>query len=99
MGQLLDEIEGQGFSRASARAREQILRTLALVSPEAAVGVDALVSGALFMTYGIPDPQTGQNPMWRTFGYPGPISAPQTTAEAVRRVTAPLRGGAAQERK
>jgi len=76
IGQLLDEIEGQGFSRASARSREQILRTLALVSPEAAVGVDALVSGTLFMAYGIPDPQTGQNPMWRTFGYPGPISAP-----------------------
>jgi pimeloyl-ACP methyl ester carboxylesterase len=30
---------------------------------------------------------------------PGPISAPHTTAEAVRRVTAPLRAGAAEERK
>ena len=76
IGQLLDEIEGQGFSRASQRSREQILRTLALVSPEAAVGVDALIGAALFMTYGLPDPATGQNPMWKTFGYPGPISAP-----------------------
>lgn len=76
IGQLLDELEGQGFGRASARSREQILRTFTLMSSEAAAGVNALISGALFMTYGLPDPQTGQNPMWRTFGYPGPISAP-----------------------
>ena len=30
----------------------------------------------LFLHYGAPDPQTGQNPNWKTFGYPGPISAP-----------------------
>ena len=30
----------------------------------------------LFLTYGAPDPETGQNPNWRTFGFPGPISAP-----------------------
>ncbi len=76
MGQLLDELEGQGFRRASARSREQILRNFTLLSSEAAVGVEALINGALFMAYGLPDPQTGQNPMWRTFGYPGPISAP-----------------------
>ena len=76
VGQLLDELEGQGFSRASARSREQTLRTFALMSSEAAAGIEALVNGALFMTYGLPDPGSGQNPMWRTFGYPGPISAP-----------------------
>jgi choline dehydrogenase-like flavoprotein len=76
IGQLLNELDSQGFSRASARSREQILRTVSLVSREAAAGVDALIGGALFMTYGLPDPQTGQNPMWRRFGYPGPLSAP-----------------------
>ena len=30
----------------------------------------------LFLNYGMPDPQTGQNPNWQVFGYPGPISAP-----------------------
>jgi len=30
---------------------------------------------------------------------PGPISAPHETAEAIRRVTAALRAGAAEERK
>jgi choline dehydrogenase-like flavoprotein len=76
IGQLLDELEEQGFGRISTRSREQMLRNFALAGPEVAAGVAALVNGALFMTYGLPDPQTGQNPMWRTFGYPGPISAP-----------------------
>ena len=76
IGQLLDELDELGFGRASQRSREQLLRTLALAGPEAASGVAALVNGALFMTYGLPDPATGQNPMWRTFGYPGPASAP-----------------------
>jgi choline dehydrogenase-like flavoprotein len=75
-GQLLDELDEQGFGRVSARSREQMLRNFALAGPEVAAGVSSLVNGALFMTYGLPDPQTGQNPMWRTFGYPGPISAP-----------------------
>jgi choline dehydrogenase-like flavoprotein len=76
IGQLLDELAEQGFGRLSALSREQMMRNFALAGPEAAAGVAALVNGTLFMTYGLPDPQTGQNPMWRTFGYPGPISAP-----------------------
>jgi choline dehydrogenase-like flavoprotein len=76
IGQLLDELVDLGFNRVSARSREQLLRNFSLAGPEAAAGVAALVNGTLFMTYGLPDPHTGQNPMWRTFGYPGPISAP-----------------------
>jgi choline dehydrogenase-like flavoprotein len=30
----------------------------------------------LFLHYGAPDPETGQNPNWKTFRYPGPSSAP-----------------------
>jgi choline dehydrogenase-like flavoprotein len=29
-----------------------------------------------FLYYGAPDPQTGQNPNWKTFGYPGPSIPP-----------------------
>ena len=29
-----------------------------------------------FLHYGAPDPETGMNPNWEAFGYPGPISAP-----------------------
>jgi choline dehydrogenase-like flavoprotein len=75
-GELLDELDEQGFARLSERSREQMLRNFALAGPEAAAGVSSLINGALFMTYGLPDPETGQNPMWRTFGYPGPIGPP-----------------------
>ena len=30
----------------------------------------------------LPDETTGQNPFWKTFGYPGPIAAPLERAEA-----------------
>ncbi len=38
--------------------------------------MNALTAMTLFLAYGAPDPETGQNPNWRTFGFPGPISAP-----------------------
>ncbi len=75
---LLDALREQSFEAASQLSREQILRNISLLGPEAAAGVGALVSGSLFLAYGIPDPATGQNPFWKTFGYPGPIGAPST---------------------
>src|SRR5205807_8846563 len=42
-----------------------------------------LIGMTLFLTYGAPDPATGQNPNWRTFGYPGPISAPPAVAKPI----------------
>jgi choline dehydrogenase-like flavoprotein len=53
-----------------------VLRNMSLASPEAAGGIQALVSMVLFLAYGMPDPQTGQNPNWSAFGYPGPTSPP-----------------------
>ncbi|HEY6639072.1 MAG TPA: GMC family oxidoreductase, partial [Solirubrobacterales bacterium] len=55
---------------------EQILRNTALSDPRAAAGVAALIGMTLFLHYGAPDPQTGKNLNWESFGYPGPISAP-----------------------
>jgi len=83
MIQLLEGLEEQGFSFASQLSREQILRNVSLLGPEAASGVSALTAGALFLAYAIPDPQTGQNPMWKTFGYPGPIGMPSTEPKAI----------------
>jgi choline dehydrogenase-like flavoprotein len=78
IAQLLDALEEQGFGHASQRSREQILRNIALMGPEAAGGVSALSSLTLFLHYGLPD-ATGQNPNWKTFGYPGPVAvAPQS---------------------
>jgi len=74
--ELLDGLAQQGIGRASPASREQLLRNVSLLGPEAAAGVGALISLTLFLAYGAPDPATGQNPNWRAFGYPGPISAP-----------------------
>jgi choline dehydrogenase-like flavoprotein len=74
---LLDAIDSQGIARMPSQlSREQIMRNLSLASPEAAGGIQALTGMALFLAYGAPDPQTGQNPNWQVFGYPGPTSAP-----------------------
>jgi hypothetical protein len=70
---LLEALADQGFGRSSRRSREQIMRNVTLMGPEAAAGIGALTNLTLFLHYGLPDEQ-GQNPSWRTFGYPGPVS-------------------------
>ena len=82
--ELLDALAEQGFESASQLSREQILRNISLLGPEAAAGVGSLTAGAIFLAYSIPDPGTGQNPMWRTFGYPGPVSAPEPRPKELR---------------
>lgn len=81
--ELLDGLEEQGFAAASQLSREQILRNVSLLGPEAAAGVGSLIAGTLFLAYSIPDPQTGQNPAWPTFGYPGPIGVPSPGPKAI----------------
>jgi choline dehydrogenase-like flavoprotein len=82
--QLLDALADQGFPSASRPSREQILRNVALLGPEPAAGVAALVAGSLFLAYGLPDETTGQNPFWKTFGYPGPIAVPSGEPKPLR---------------
>src|ERR671915_896563 len=78
MLELLGALAQLGFLEASRRSREQHLRNLLMLGMDAAVGGAALTALALFLTYGAPDPQTGQNPFWKTLGFPGPVSpAPQ----------------------
>jgi choline dehydrogenase-like flavoprotein len=72
LGQLLDGLARLGFLSASQRSREQLLRNLAALGPEARVGGQALVGLSLFFAYSIPDPQTGRNPFWAELGYAGP---------------------------
>ena len=66
-----------GFLHASQRSREQLLRNLAALGPEAAAGAQALIGLSLFFAYSIPDPRTGVNPFWPEFGYPGPGALPE----------------------
>jgi len=83
MMELLDGLDAQGFTKVSQRSREQILRNVGMVGPEAAAGVATLVGLTLFITYGAPDPATGQNPNWQVFGYPGPTGAPPVRPKTI----------------
>ena len=77
MLQLLDALGAQGFARAARSSRaSRSCATSPCSATQAAAGVGALVGMTLFFNYGAPDPQTGQNPNWSAFGYPGPASAP-----------------------
>ena len=84
LGQLLDALAQQGFVHASQPSREQLLTNVTMVDPNAAQGVAALTNITLFLYYGAPDPQTGQNPNWKTFGYPGPSLPPVQNEKAIR---------------
>jgi len=77
LGLLLEALADQGFLRASQASREQVLRNVSMVDPQAGAGIASLTSMTLFLHYAAPiDPQTGQNPNWKTFGYPGPSIPP-----------------------
>jgi len=83
LAELIRALGAQGIARASQPSREQIIRNAALSGPDAAAGVNALVSMALFLHYGAPD-ESGQNPNWKTFGYPGPSSPPPEVEKPLR---------------
>jgi choline dehydrogenase-like flavoprotein len=83
LGQLLDGLARMGFLAASQRSREQLLRNLAALGPEAAAGAQALVGLSLFFAYSLPDPATGVNAFWEQFGYPGPGAPPEPLPRAV----------------
>ena len=83
--ELLDVLASQGIARPiSQLSREQIVRNLQLASPEAAAGVNALAGMTCFLHYGAPDPETGQNPNWKVFGYPGPSSPPPDVPKPIQ---------------
>jgi choline dehydrogenase-like flavoprotein len=83
--QILDVLASQGIARGlSQLSREQIVRNLQLASPDAAAGVGALQAMTCFLYYGAPDPETGQNPNWRVFGYRGPASPPPDVPKPIR---------------
>jgi len=83
LGQLLEVLGQQGFARASQPSREQVLANVAMADADAARGVAALSAITLFLYYGAPDPQTGQNPNWQTLGYPGPAIPPVQVDKAI----------------
>jgi choline dehydrogenase-like flavoprotein len=87
LGQLLDALAEQSFSLLSQPSREQILRNVSMANADAAQGVAALSGMTLFLYYGAPDPQTGQNPNWQTFGYAGPSIPPVQAEKSITPIT------------
>jgi choline dehydrogenase-like flavoprotein len=87
LGQLLDALAEQSFGQLSQPSREQILANLTMADVGAAQGVAALTAMTLFLYYGAPDPQTGQNPNWKTLGYPGPSIPPVQADKAINPLT------------
>jgi choline dehydrogenase-like flavoprotein len=77
LGELAGGLARMGFLSASQRSREQLLRNMAALGPEAAAGAQALVGLSLFFAYSMPDPTTGTSPFWAQFGYPGPGAPPE----------------------
>ena len=73
---LLEGLAAQGFDDLSRDDREKMMIQVALKGPEEAAGIGALIGGSIFLTYSLPDPETGQNPSWAALGYPGPTVAP-----------------------
>jgi choline dehydrogenase-like flavoprotein len=84
---LLDVLDAQGFGTASRESREQILRSLSLMSRDAGAGISALRSLTLLFTYGLIDPATGKNPNWGQFDYAGPVSPPPDVAKTITPLT------------
>src|SRR3954471_17516049 len=84
LGQLLDVLAQQSFAQGSQLSREQVLVNMTIADPDAAQGIAALTEMTLFLYYGAPDPQTGQNPNWKTLGYPGPAIPPVQADKAIR---------------
>src|ERR1700736_3683359 len=80
---LLEALGEQGFVEAARRSREQLIRNLFFMGAEVAAGVEALAALTLFLYYGLPDEQ-GQNPNWKSFGYPGPVSQPPQTEKPLK---------------
>src|SRR3954454_17113787 len=83
LAQLLDALAEQGIGQLSQLSREQLLANVTMANADAAQGVAALMGMALFLYYGAPDPQTGQNPNWKTFGYPGPAIPPVQSEKTI----------------
>jgi choline dehydrogenase-like flavoprotein len=81
--QLLEALGDQGFMRSSLRSRAQLMRNVMLMGPDAAAGIGAFTNLTLFMHYGLPD-ERGQNPNWKTFGYPGPASPPPDVEKPIK---------------
>ncbi|HTQ17837.1 GMC family oxidoreductase [Mycobacterium sp.] len=81
---LVDALGAQGIVGASQQSREELLAATASLGPMVSAGVEILIKLILMHSYGLANPATGQNPMWKKFGYPGStVATPKGTKTIV----------------
>jgi choline dehydrogenase-like flavoprotein len=85
LGQLLDAIGSHDFASLPLEARTELLSAVAASSPEAKLGVRQLRGLTFLFFYGLAD-ESGSNPNWEAIGYPGPLSAPPSPAQAPKTI-------------
>ena len=79
MLQLIDAFSLFGITDQLQEAREEIVATLAGMSPEAAGAIAALKQLSVLFAYSLPGPD-GRNPLWVGMEYPGPAQSPPSDA-------------------
>jgi choline dehydrogenase-like flavoprotein len=85
LGQLLDGLAGHDFASLPLQARTAIVHQVASLSPEAKLGVRRLRGLTFLFFYALPD-ESGHNVNWDALGYPGPLSAPPSPAQAPKTI-------------
>ena len=88
MLQLIDAVGLFGITDQLQEAREEIVATLAGMSPEAAGAIAALKQLSVLFAYSLPGPD-GRNPLWVGMEYPGPAQSPPSDARKTLEVITP----------
>ena len=86
VGGLLDALADEGLADADLEGRTQIVHGVRAASPEAKQGLTQLKGLTLLVFYGMPDDE-GSNVNWEALGYPGPISAAPSAADAPKTIS------------
>ena len=81
--QLMDGMAALGFQHQGRAVREAILHSAAALSDEATMGVQLLRGLCCLAAAAVPD-DTGRNPFWPHFGYPGPVVEPPQVEPHIR---------------
>ncbi len=85
LGQLLDAFTAEDIAGLSLERRTALVHAVASSDAEAKLGIRQLRALTFLFFYGLPD-EAGHNPNWDAIGYPGPLSAPPSPAQAPKTI-------------
>ena len=80
--QLLDGMSLLGFQHQDRAAREAILSSASALAPEAAIAIQTLRGASCMLAHAITD-ESGHNPFWDGYAYPGPLAPVPTSAPTI----------------